>query len=331
MWIINFFKNLKNLIFGKRKAIVPDEPGLIESLLDYRDVPLTAVKKEFAPRPDKYRIPYNLTITNQGNTPHCVGHACATIKEFLEMREGNDIKFDGDWIYNECKKIDGIPDVKGTYFRTGLKVLQKIGAMPIGGGDPSKYRIGGYARVDCEFNTLKQAIYEFGAIFVGFRGSNGGWKTAFIRKPKSGEREWGHATTGVRYEITYIDGQNSWGENWGDEGLFHFTKDYKPIEVWCVLVDLPNNWKELLGEDKTKPKHSFKNNLYHGLASPDVIILQRCYKYLGCMPMEVEESEHFGPKTLEASKIFQQRYNISPVKGYVGPLTRAKLNELFNN
>ncbi|MDO8600418.1 MAG: peptidoglycan-binding domain-containing protein, partial [bacterium] len=40
-------------------------------------------------------------------------------------------------------------------------------------------------------------------------------------------------------------------------------------------------------------------------------------------------SGYFGPKTLAAVKRFQKKYGISPVSGIVGPLTRAKLAELY--
>lgn len=321
--LINFIKSL----FRKKETTVPDKPGLIESPTDFRDIPLSAIKKRFVPLPKKYRIPYVLNVKNQGHKPHCVGYSCATLKEFLERREGNNIQFDGDWIYRECKKIDGIPDFQGTYFRSGLKVLQKVGAMPVGGGNPDKYRIGGYVRVDTDFESLKQAIYEFGAILIGFIGSNGGWKTAFIRKPKSGETQWGHAIAGIGYEITYVDGQNSFGENWGDEGLFHFAKDYRPIEAWAVPVDLPNDWKELLGKDKEKPKYFFKNNLWHGLKGEEVKILQDSLKFFGCMNPEQSSTGWFGPMTLNAVKSYQIRKNIQPVLGYFGSLTRTAMNK----
>jgi len=322
--IFNFIRNL----FRKREE--KQGTGLIKSPTDYRDIPLSAIKKEFAPKPDKYKIPYILTVSNQGNSPYCVGYVCAILKEFLERREGNNIKFDGDWIYRKCKEIDEIPNFRGTYYRAGLKVLQKFGAKPLGGKeeDAEIYRIGGYVKVDTDFKSLKQAIYEFGVILMGFYISNQGWITAFVRRPRSGEKIFGHAVAGIGYEITFISGQNSWGERWGDKGLFRFTKDYSPIEAWAVLVDLPNNWKELLGEGKPKPKHFFEKNLYHALRGDEIKTLQDCLKYLGCFPKDTESTGNFYSVTLKAVKLFQSRYGI-PNTGYVGIMTRSKLNELF--
>lgn len=305
--------------------------GLIESPLDYRDVPLSAFKKEFSPLPEKYRIPYILEIKNQGIKPHCVGYSSATLKEEKERREQNFINFDGDWIYRECKKIDGMPNIAGTYFRSGLKVLQKIGAMPAGKEeDPSQYRIGGYARIKpITFESLNQAICEYGTVLTGFRGSNEGWSQAFIRPPQRGKMVWGHAVSSIGFNEKHITIQNSWGSARGDNGYFYFDENYLPFEAWVVLVDLPNNWEELLGKDKTKPNHFFRNDLYFGMKNEEVIILQDCLKYKGCFDPAVDSTGYLGRITLEAVKLFQIRYGIRPVAGYVGPITRAKLNELF--
>ena len=73
--------------------------------------------------PDEYRVPFTMKIKNQGTKPTCVGQTCATLKEYLEQKEQNNIEFDGEWIYKKCKEIDNAPDIQGTFFRAGLKVL----------------------------------------------------------------------------------------------------------------------------------------------------------------------------------------------------------------
>ena len=332
--MFNLIKFIKNL-FSKKKEIEPTNwrDSLIPSPVDFRDVNmkdlLGAVSRETMPTPNEYNIPYVLTIKNQGQTPYCVGFTCATIKEFLERKEGNFIEFDGGWIYKKAKQIDGMPNVQGTYFRAGLKVLKDFGAKPLNGNesDAQKFKIGGYIQVDCDFQSLKRAIYEFGAILMGFIGSNQGWQTAFIRPIKRGESRWGHATTGIKYNVKFIDGQNSWGEQWGDKGLFHFLESYLPFEAWAVVVDMPNY---LLPDESTKPKYFFANNLSRGLSDEEITILQNCLKFLGCFPKTQKTTLYFGDITFDAVKLFQQRYGISPASGFVGILTRAKLNEIFS-
>ncbi len=325
--IIQFIQYLKKLF---RKEEIGNGTGLVEDPVDYRDVLLKVVSKKDIPIPESYSVPYILPKHNQGRAPICVGESGAVIKSEKERREGIDIAFDPRWLYDRCKEIDGMPNLKGTFFRAVFKVLLKTGAKPFNEQEFGKYRIGGYVKVKVDFDDIKRAIYEYGVVLVGFRMSNQGWRLADIRQPYKGEKTYGHAVACTSYTKDKIKFQNSWGKQWGDEWYGYFNKNNMPFSAWAVLVDLPNNWKELLKGDKVKSKYVFKNNLYHGLASPEVIILQKCYKYLGCMPAEVEESEHFGPKTLEATKIFQRRYNISPVAGYVGSLTRAKLNKLFS-
>jgi len=329
---LDFFRNF----FSKEEdSMIPKNPGLIESPLDYRDIPLEKIqelKGTSIEIPEEYNVPYRFPITRQDG-PHCVGHSARVIKEEKEKREQNyDVQFDPVWLYNECKKIDGRPDLKGTYFRSVFKVLQKKGAKPINGNDFAKYRIGGYASLKrITINDIKEAIYCNGVLLAGFKGSYNGWSNSLkghIRPPRAGESTWGHATALIGYNGDYIIGQNSWGDSWGDGGYFYFNENYFPFSVWSILVDLPNNWRELIGLP-TKPSFQFNQNLYFGLKGTDVVELQDALKWEGCFPTDVPSTGYFGNITLESVKRFQEKYNIEPVLGYVGPLTRSKLNQLF--
>ncbi len=301
--------------------------GLLEDPIDYRDISMSAVSKKESPLPESYTIPYVLGVKKQGSDPICVGCSTSSLKENKERIEGNFIDFDAWWLYSECKKSDGMPDYPGTYFRSGLKVLQKIGCKPVDGVVSDEYRIGGYIRVPCDYKSLKRAIYEFGGVLIGFKGSNKGWKSAYIRPPKSGEHQWGHAVYAVGYDKEYITIQNSWGKHWGKKGYGYFNEKYLPFSAWAIVNDLPNNWKELLKKPE-KPKYEFINNLYKGLQNEEVKILQDCLNYLGCM--NYKSTGYFGSLTFQAVKNFQIRYNIFPRSGFVGPLTREKLNNQFN-
>lgn len=326
MNIIDYLKKL----FGRKEETRLENPGLIDDIKDYRDVPMSAVSKELVDLPESYQTPYKLTIKNQGSTPHCVGFACSSMKDEKERREQNFIDFDGHWIYREAKKIDGIPNTDGTYFRTGLKVLQKIGAKPLDSDeDISKFRIGAYISLPCDEKSLKQALIEFGTILIGFRWSWNGWRTAYIRKPKGSEKVCGHAVVMTGWNKDYLIFQNSWGEKWGDKGYGYFNKNCMPYTAWAILSDFPSNWKELLGKDKPKPKYFFKNNLWRGLRNEEVRILQDCLKFFGCFPPEQKSTGYFGHITWQSVKLFQHRYSISPTSGFFGPLSRDKINKLL--
>jgi len=63
------------------------------------------------------------------------------------------------------------------------------------------------------------------------------------------------------------------------------------------------------------------------MRSPEVQMLQECLKYLGLFNYP-ECTGYFGGITLKAVKAFQILNDI-PATGFVGPLTRAKLNSIF--
>ena len=101
-----------------------------------------------------------------------------------------------------------------------------------------------------------------------------------------------------------------------------------PFDGWVTLVDLPNNWRELVGIPE-RPDYHFDKDLYFGLRNTDVVELQDALKFDGCFPTDVPSTGYFGSITLDSVKLFQRKYQIKPVLGYVGPLTREKLNQLF--
>lgn len=324
MNILNFFIQSK---IGKTNTLIP-------SPINYNDIPMGAITNLDVKVPLSYYLPFELIQKDQGPKPECATFSGTTLDEFIRKVYGEDVTLDYDWLYNECKKIDGLPYDSGTYFRVVLSILKNKGCKVIG-GDPNdlsaiaKYKIAGYLQVNCTPDEIRKAIYQYGTVLMGFRGSNLGWMNGYIRAPKDGEVMWGHATTGIGYDETYIKGQNSWGKSWGVLGKFFIPNDYMPFECWAVIKDLPPNWETLIPDPKTKPKYQFKNQLFYGLNNEDVKMLQDCLKWIGCMPKDIVSIGVFGPKTLEAVKLFQLTYGISQT-GNVGPLTLDKLNNLFN-
>jgi len=239
---MKFVKPLFNILNNIRQPLPNFGTGLVESPVDTRDYLLSSCAYLPTEIPDELPPLFRglIEIHSQGSNPSCVGHAVAHIKSEKELRERNRLAFDGEWLYSRCKEIDGIPDVRGTFFRSGLKVLQKQGAMPADGGDPERFKIGSYALVDdTSFDGLKRALCVNGYLLSGYRGSNAGWKTAYVRPPKSGEGIWGHACALVGYTKTHLIGANSWSSHWGEKGYFYIPKDYAPIEAWAILADLP--------------------------------------------------------------------------------------------
>lgn len=74
----------------------------------------------------------------------------------------------------------------------------------------------------------------------------------------------------------------------------------------------------------------FTKNLRPGLKNDEVMRLQELLARDKTIYPEGIVSGFYGPKTTAAVKRFQKKYGISQV-GVVGPLTRAKLNEVFGS
>ena len=226
-------------------------PGLIPSPPDPRDLLTSQIIPEIKRYPKECPQPFDLKVLDQGNTPKCVAFSGATLKSYLEKKERKEVEFDPHWLYKKCKEIDGHPELRGTYLRALLKVLQKFGAKPLNGSEEEakNYRISAYARIDnITFEELKKHIFVYGIVFAGFMGSNEGWKAANLRPPKPGERIWGHAVDFTDYTKERITVFNSWGEDWGDKGKGYVGPDYLPFEAWVVLVDYPTPENQIIKE-----------------------------------------------------------------------------------
>jgi peptidoglycan hydrolase-like protein with peptidoglycan-binding domain len=67
-------------------------------------------------------------------------------------------------------------------------------------------------------------------------------------------------------------------------------------------------------------------NLRYGMRSDaQVRTLQDVLAREGLLASDARTG-NFGPLTLAAVKTYQRRHGVAPVSGFVGPLTRAKLN-----
>ncbi len=218
--------------------------GLIESPRDDRDLLSSQIIPDIQRYPEEMPCPFDLSISHQKQEPSCVGHSLATIKQYNELKEKAFKVFDGDWIYKEAKKIDGMPNFQGTYLRSGLSILKNVGAKT-GIESPETYKIIKYAKIDnITPENLKKHLFVYGTILAGFTGSNEGWQNETVRAPKQGENTWGHAVALTHYEKNYIIGQNSWGELAHKKGLFKVPLDYMPFEAWVIVLDDENIERE---------------------------------------------------------------------------------------
>jgi C1A family cysteine protease len=187
-------------------------------------------------------------IENQYNEGTCVAFASVAVKEYQEKKEWKtDNDFSKRYLYQECKKIDDIPDEEGTYPRCAMKVLLNKGVPPESCwrylpniiGTPCKNadalampnRIEGYWRVDDNIDAIKESLYLNGPMVVGidvyesFENASDG----IVPMPKNGEELLGgHAICLVGFDDKkkLLKFKNSWGIIWGDTGYGYLPYDY---------------------------------------------------------------------------------------------------------
>lgn len=222
--------SIEKIIFGRIPDTADSRDFNIRKLL-YRDVPL----------PSKYIVNPNTIVYNQGSTPACVGYSAAGVKtdqEYLENTRQKLVEFDGLWLYNECKKVDGYPDEAGTQLRYALKIMMKWmkqkDSLPICKWINSekvpdtKWRIQGYYRIS---NTehpdfVKQVIYQYGSVYMGsvwYKNWFGVDSKGVL--PEGGEPNGGHAYRLIGWDDTIGNNNdgfilvNSWGKDWGNDGI----------------------------------------------------------------------------------------------------------------
>jgi len=100
-----------------------------------------------------------------------------------------------------------------------------------------------------------------------------------------------------------------------------FVKAATIDELQAQINALLQQISALQGTTTTTTASCFTTDLSQGMTSDAVKLLQS--------KLGVIQTGYFGPLTLAAVKTFQAQYGISPVAGYVGPITRAKLNSLY--
>ena len=204
--------------------------GWLKDSRDERDFPAKKLIFAEMPLPSNYFVYPDTPVYNQGSHPACVGYACAGIKSDEEYLQGkSQYLFDGLWLYNECKKIDGIPGEDGTYLRFAMQVLQKQGmrqmVLPCRKKSPDSYwQIGAYYRIenDAADDFIKQIIFQYGSISVGSL-----WYESWMNMgeifPVPDSQNGGHAYRVCGWRSDSPAGWvvvNSWGKLlWGKAGI----------------------------------------------------------------------------------------------------------------
>ncbi len=130
----------------------------------------------------------------------------------------------------------------------------------------------------------------------------------------------GHSVTVVDFTLyqgkKYLVIQDSWGLQFAMNGLRLISEEY--FNARCFLSSYLMNFQLIPATTPCRPH-------FNG----SIISAQQCFKWEGLFPLNVPEVENWGNITRTACVAFQKRYGIEPTLGNFGPVTKAKLFELF--
>lgn len=202
------------------------------------------------------------SVKYQGALGSCVGFSICAMKEWQEhieyekkkkepgynySRNVEEYDLSEQWVYWNAKKIDPWPGQDGTNFRSGLKVVNKIG-VPVENGWPYKdcsinigrperwshliarwFLIDSYWRVE-GINGLKQALID-GPVIIGipvFEEMLDKLVSGFVPLPSYENPLGYHAVCAVGFDDSQrlVKFKNSWSPFWGTKGYGYISYEY---------------------------------------------------------------------------------------------------------
>jgi hypothetical protein len=209
---------------------------------------------ESLPRPD------GLHVLDQGFEGACTGFALAAAINLLNQRRESDVKVSARMLYEMAKRHDEWPgeDYDGSSLRGAIHGWKNMGvcseskwryrattpgSLTIARArDARRNTIGAYYRLRPQIADFHAALNESGVVAASAR-VHKGWD-----EPKSGKirfyknRDGGHAFVIVGYNDKGFWVQNSWGPEWGDEGVALWSYEdwiVNVMDAWVFRLALP--------------------------------------------------------------------------------------------
>ncbi len=206
--------------------------------------------------------PKTLKILNQGSEGACTGFGLAASINLLNFSRNNPIHVSPRMLYEMARKFDEWEGegYSGSSCRGAIKGWANMGVCeeslwPYKATSPGSLTIkaakdaraqtiGAYYRLTPRIADFHAAINETGVIFCSANVHNG-WSQG---KVKSGKipfikgRTGGHAFSLVGYDKTGFWVQNSWGTNWGKNGIALWSYEdweHNLIDAWIFSLALP--------------------------------------------------------------------------------------------
>lgn len=187
-----------------------------------------------------------------------------------------------------------------------------------------------YIQVTPDINQVAQAIRDTNGVVLLINGmDNGTWLSAFPKPPTS--TVWRHFLYAGKAKlingVKHIGVINSWGGSVGENGRQWLD------ESWFTSGNIVSGWAHIFNPNPPFIgfTHNFTIDLKQGMTGDEVKALQTALQIEGVFPTALPVTGFFGTITLDAVKKYQIKYNITPVAGFVGPLTRGRLNQTYNH
>lgn len=186
--------------------------------------------------PAPYDLPDIDQFTSEGSKYSCVACAGSGLRHILSRLQDINEEYDYQWIYEQCKLIDGYPGLNGTSLKALMQVGKAIGFKTITG----KFRkIKEYKKINNpnDQKQIETGIFLYHGLIAAVTLSNDGWRSETVRMPKSWENTGGHGILLKGYNANNYLGQDSMPSYHGGKDDFNLPKNYMINEAWGVTVD----------------------------------------------------------------------------------------------
>lgn len=196
--------------------------------------------------PESYSVRSWLQIENQGTTPSCGGHALSTVAEcaYHVATRGKVVQLSRWFAWLESQKVDGgraTPN-RGISIQAAAEVAKTLG-LPLETlcpfqGEDFDATVTPEAYADAATRKLKTAFWiESRDELFSFLQSGAG--AAVIGVPWNFNRRAWHAVALTGWRQDAVEGANSWGADFGDDGFFYWEPDvvdryFRTSGVACV-------------------------------------------------------------------------------------------------
>jgi hypothetical protein len=171
-----------------------------------------------------------------------------------------------------------------------------------------------------DFETVASTIQATGKgvdIWVKFSGPEWTDKPQVLDQPTTS----GHSICAVDYVLVdgkkYLVIDDSWGLAFAIKGQRLISEEY--FNTRCFQASYLMTF-QVQNNDTVAFRPVFDGS---------IVSAQKCFKWEGLFPANVAEVENWGNITRTACIAFQKRFNITPALGNFGPITQAKLKELY--